>query len=60
MIQPDEIYMADFGPAGPHPVIAVSRETLLLQESYAEQGLPPRRIELLVSVIGINRHQNFG
>ena len=28
MIQPGEIYMADFGPAGPHPVIVVSRETL--------------------------------
>lgn len=28
MIQPGEIYMADFGPAGPHPVIVVSREEL--------------------------------
>jgi mRNA-degrading endonuclease toxin of MazEF toxin-antitoxin module len=28
MIQPGEIYMADFGPAGPHPVIVTSRETL--------------------------------
>lgn len=28
MIQPGEIYMADFGPAGPHPVIVVSRESL--------------------------------
>ena len=29
MIQPGEIYMADFGPAGPHPVIVVSRESLV-------------------------------
>jgi len=28
MIQPGEIYMADFGPAGPHPVIVMSREEL--------------------------------
>jgi mRNA-degrading endonuclease toxin of MazEF toxin-antitoxin module len=28
MIQPGEIYMADFGPVGPHPVIVVSREEL--------------------------------
>lgn len=28
MIQPGEIYMADFGPAGPHPVIVVSRQEL--------------------------------
>jgi len=28
MIYPGEIYMADFGPAGPHPVIVVSREEL--------------------------------
>ena len=28
MIQPGEIYIADFGPAGPHPVIVVSREEL--------------------------------
>jgi mRNA-degrading endonuclease toxin of MazEF toxin-antitoxin module len=28
MIQPGEIHMADFGPAGPHPVIVVSREEL--------------------------------
>ena len=28
MIQPGEVYMADFGPAGPHPVIVVSREDL--------------------------------
>jgi mRNA-degrading endonuclease toxin of MazEF toxin-antitoxin module len=28
MIRPGQIYMADFGPAGLHPVIAVSRETL--------------------------------
>ncbi|NOT55422.1 MAG: type II toxin-antitoxin system PemK/MazF family toxin [Deltaproteobacteria bacterium] len=28
MIQPGEIYMADFGLAGPHPVIVVSREEL--------------------------------
>ena len=28
MIRPGEIYMADFGPAGPHPVIVVSREEL--------------------------------
>lgn len=28
MIQPGDIYMADFGPAGPHPVIVVSREEL--------------------------------
>ena len=28
MIRPGEIYMADFGPAGPHPVIVMSRETL--------------------------------
>ena len=28
MIQPGEIYMADFGQAGPHPVIVVSREEL--------------------------------
>lgn len=28
MVRPGEIYMADFGPAGPHPVIVVSRESL--------------------------------
>jgi mRNA-degrading endonuclease toxin of MazEF toxin-antitoxin module len=28
MIRPGEIYMADFGPAGPHPVIITSREDL--------------------------------
>lgn len=28
MIRPGEIYMADFGEAGPHPVIVVSREEL--------------------------------
>jgi len=28
MIQPGEIFMADFGQAGPHPVIVVSREDL--------------------------------
>ena len=28
MIQPGEVYLADFGPAGPHPVIVVSREEL--------------------------------
>ncbi len=28
MIQSGEIYMADFEPAGPHPVIVFSRETL--------------------------------
>jgi mRNA-degrading endonuclease toxin of MazEF toxin-antitoxin module len=28
MIRPGEIYTADFGSAGPHPVIAVSREDL--------------------------------
>ena len=28
MIRPGEIYMADFGPAGPHPVIVTSREAL--------------------------------
>ena len=28
MIQPGEIYMADFGPAGSRPVIVVSRENL--------------------------------
>jgi mRNA-degrading endonuclease toxin of MazEF toxin-antitoxin module len=28
MIQPGEIYMADFGPAGPHPVVVISREEL--------------------------------
>ena len=28
MIQPGEVYMADFGSAGPHPVIVVSREDL--------------------------------
>lgn len=28
MIRPGEIYMADFGPVGPHPVIVTSRETL--------------------------------
>jgi mRNA-degrading endonuclease toxin of MazEF toxin-antitoxin module len=28
MIHPGEIYMADFGPAGPHPIIVVSREEL--------------------------------
>ena len=28
MIRPGEIYMADFGPAGPHPIIVVSREEL--------------------------------
>src|SRR5262245_54114777 len=28
MIEPREIYMAEFGPAGPHPVIVVSREEL--------------------------------
>ena len=28
MIRAGEIYMANFGPAGPHPVIVTSRETL--------------------------------
>jgi mRNA-degrading endonuclease toxin of MazEF toxin-antitoxin module len=28
MTQPGEVYMADFGPAGPHPVIVVSRAEL--------------------------------
>jgi mRNA-degrading endonuclease toxin of MazEF toxin-antitoxin module len=28
MIRPGEIYLADFGQAGPHPVIVVSREDL--------------------------------
>jgi len=28
MIRPGAVYMADFGPAGPHPVIVVSREEL--------------------------------
>jgi mRNA-degrading endonuclease toxin of MazEF toxin-antitoxin module len=28
MIRPGEIYMAEFGSAGPHPVIVVSREDL--------------------------------
>lgn len=28
MIEPGEIYMANFGPAGPHPVIVISREEL--------------------------------
>ncbi len=28
MIRPGEIYMADFGPAGPHPVIVTSRASL--------------------------------
>jgi mRNA-degrading endonuclease toxin of MazEF toxin-antitoxin module len=28
MIEPGEIYMADFGSAGPHPVIVLSREEL--------------------------------
>ena len=28
MIRPGQIYMADFGPAGPHPVIVISREPL--------------------------------
>lgn len=28
MIRPGEIFIADFGPAGPHPVIVVSREHL--------------------------------
>jgi mRNA-degrading endonuclease toxin of MazEF toxin-antitoxin module len=28
MIRPGEIYMADFGPAGPPPVIVMSREEL--------------------------------
>lgn len=28
MIRRGEIYMADFGPAGPHPVIVTSRENL--------------------------------
>ncbi|MGH7965770.1 MAG: hypothetical protein ACRERD_28800 [Candidatus Binatia bacterium] len=28
MIQPGEVYVADFGQAGPHPVIVVSREEL--------------------------------
>ena len=28
MIRPGEIYMADFGQAGPHPVIVMSREEL--------------------------------
>ena len=28
MIRPGEIYMADFGHAGPHPVIVLSREEL--------------------------------
>ena len=28
MIQPGEVYMAEFGVAGPHPVIVTSRESL--------------------------------
>ena len=28
MIRPGEVYVADFGPAGPHPVVVVSREDL--------------------------------
>lgn len=28
MIRPGEIYVADFGPAGPHPVIVASQESL--------------------------------
>jgi mRNA-degrading endonuclease toxin of MazEF toxin-antitoxin module len=28
VIRPGEVYMADFGPAGPHPVIVTSREAL--------------------------------
>jgi|SRR5581483_831582 len=28
MIRPGEVYLADFGAAGPHPVIIVSREDL--------------------------------
>jgi mRNA-degrading endonuclease toxin of MazEF toxin-antitoxin module len=28
MIRPGEIYMADFGAAGPHPIIVTSREAL--------------------------------
>jgi len=28
MIKPGEIYMADFGAAGPHPVVVVSRQSL--------------------------------
>lgn len=28
MIRPGEIYMGDFGQAGPHPVVVVSREDL--------------------------------
>jgi len=28
MIRPGEIYMAEFGDAGPHPVVVVSREQL--------------------------------
>ena len=28
MIRPGEVYMADFGPAGSHPVIVTSRESL--------------------------------
>jgi len=28
MTGPGEVYMADFGQAGPHPVIVVSREEL--------------------------------
>jgi len=29
MIHPGEVYMADFGPAGPRPVIVVLREELI-------------------------------
>jgi mRNA-degrading endonuclease toxin of MazEF toxin-antitoxin module len=34
MMQPGEVYMEDFGPAGPHPVIVVSRGELN-REHYA-------------------------
>ena len=42
MIQPGEIDMADFGPAGPHPVIVVSRETLT--EGATPWSLPARHV----------------
>jgi len=55
MIRPGEIYMADFGEAGPHPVIILSREDLnrgryaLLSLEYRggshlglDAGKPPR------------------
>jgi hypothetical protein len=47
MIRPGEVYMADFGPAGPHPVIVTSRETLnrgryALVGPQSAQRLKPR------------------